>query len=57
MFRKIILHVKHPYVVGIVIVVWVGTLSLYTIDRDLPVTAMVVVNSVLTILVTRHAMS
>lgn len=57
MFRKILLHVKHPYVVGIVIVVWVGTLSLYNIDRDLPITAMVILNSILTILVTRHAMS
>jgi hypothetical protein len=56
-FRKILPHIKHPYVVGIVIVVWVGTMSLYNIDRDLPITAMVVLNSLLTILVTKHAMS
>jgi hypothetical protein len=56
MFRKILPHIKHPYVVGIVIIVWVGTLALYSIDRQLPITAMVVINSILTILVTKHAM-
>jgi hypothetical protein len=57
MFRKILLHIKHPYVVGIVIVVWVGTLVFYVIDQELPITAMVVLNSLLTVLVVKHAMS
>jgi hypothetical protein len=56
MFRKILIHVKHPYAVGVVIVVWVGTLAFYQIDNQLPITLMVIFNSILTLAVTQHAM-
>jgi hypothetical protein len=57
MFKKILIHVKHPYAVGVVVVVWVGTLAFYSIDDQLPITVMVVINSVLTLAITRHAMN
>lgn len=57
MFKKILMHIRHPYVVGIVAVVWLGTLAFYDIDNNLPVTAMVIINSILTLLITRHAMN
>lgn len=56
MFKKILIHVKHPYAVGIVTVVWIGTLAFYSIDTQLPITAMVIANSFLTLIVTYHAM-
>ncbi|HET7673193.1 MAG TPA: hypothetical protein VFK11_01615 [Candidatus Saccharimonadales bacterium] len=42
---------------GIVTVVWVGTWAFYRIDNQLPVTAMVIIDSVLTLIITRHAMN
>jgi hypothetical protein len=57
MFRKILVHIRHPYVVGVITVVWVGTWAFYRIDNDLPVTAMVIIDSLLTLVITRHAMN
>lgn len=57
MFSKIVMHIRHPYVVGIITVVWIGTWAFYDIDNDLPVTAMVILNSILTLAITRHAMN
>ncbi|HEX5797294.1 MAG TPA: hypothetical protein VFX86_02800 [Candidatus Saccharimonadales bacterium] len=57
MFRRILMHIRHPYVVGIVTVVWVGTWAFYDIDNQLPVTAMVIIDSLLTLAITRHAMN
>ncbi|HYF96938.1 MAG TPA: hypothetical protein VD947_02755 [Patescibacteria group bacterium] len=56
MFRKILIHIKHPYAVGVVTVVWLGTLAFYQIDKELPVTPMVILNSILTLAIARHAM-
>ena len=57
MFKQILIHVKHPYAVGVLIVIWTGTLIFYNIDNQLPITAMVILDSIVTLLITRHAMN
>ena len=57
MFKDILVHIKYPYAVVIIMIVWLGTLALYMIDQDLPIIPMVVINSVLTAFIARHAMN
>lgn len=57
MFKDILVHIKYPYAVFIILVVWAGTLALYLIDEQLPIIWMVVIDSVLTAFIARHAMS
>jgi hypothetical protein len=57
MFKDILVHIKYPYAVFIIMIVWLGTLSLYLIDEKLPIILMVVCDSVLTAFIARHAMN
>lgn len=57
MFSKIIIHIKYPYAVGVLSIIWLGTLGYYVIDQNLPILAMVIVNSLVTLLIAKHAMN
>jgi hypothetical protein len=57
MLKDILVHIKYPYAAGVVVIVWIGTLTMYLMDRNLPIITMVIINSVLTALITRHAMN
>jgi hypothetical protein len=56
MYNKILVHLQYPYTVGIILIIWVGSLALYMIDETLPIILMVIINSLLTLLFTYHSM-
>lgn len=35
MFKKMIIHLRYPYAVGIVAVIWFGSIIMMTIDNSL----------------------
>lgn len=57
MFKDILVHIKYPYALVVITIIWIGTLSFYLIDQELPIIPMVIINSVLTSFIARHAMN
>lgn len=49
-------HIKYPYTIGILLVVWAGSATLYAIDTNLPVVYMVIVNSLITLYLINSSM-
>ncbi len=44
--KELLLFVKHPYTAIIIATLWLGTAALIGIDRKLPITKMVLINMV-----------
>lgn len=51
MLKEFILFIKYPYTAGVIATVWLGSAALMGIDRDLPFIKIVVINMVLSILI------
>lgn len=50
MFKDIALYIKHPYTAGIIVIIWLGTLGLFATDQNLPIVAMVFIDTVVSLL-------
>lgn len=51
MFKNLLLYVKYPSVAGIIAAIWLGTLILLFIDRNLPILQMVVLDMLTSVLI------
>ncbi|MEK7626410.1 MAG: hypothetical protein AAB423_03625 [Patescibacteria group bacterium] len=56
MLKNILPFIKYPYATGLISIVWIGTAMLYYIDKDLPITLMIAVNCVVTIIILNNSM-
>lgn len=56
MFKNILPFIKYPYATGLISVIWIGTAAFYYIDRNLPVTLMIAVNSLVTVVILNNSM-
>jgi hypothetical protein len=50
MLKDFILFIKYPYTAGIIAIIWLGSAALLAIDRDLPFVRIVLVDMIITIL-------
>jgi len=51
MLKEFILFIKYPYTAGVIATVWLGSAALLGIDKDLPFIRIVVINMVVSILI------
>ena len=51
MLKEFILFIKYPYTAGVIATVWLGSAALLGIDKDLPFIRIVIINMVLSILI------
>lgn len=51
MLKEFILFIKYPYTAGVIATIWLGSAALMGIDKDLPFIRIVVINMVLSILI------
>ncbi len=51
MLKEFILFIKYPYTAGVIGIIWLGSAALMAIDRGLPFIRIVVINMVLSILI------
>jgi len=51
MLKEFILFIKYPYPAGVIATVWLGSAALLGIDKDLPFIRIVVINMVVSILI------
>lgn len=51
MLKEFILFIKYPYTAGVIATVWLGSAALLAIDPELPFIRIVVINMVLSILI------
>ena len=51
MLKEFILFIKYPYTAGIVAIIWLGSAALLGIDRGLPFMRIILINMVLSILI------
>lgn len=56
MFNKLLPYVKYPYATGIILVIWFGTLAFTQIDQNLPIVALVIINSLVTLYILHGSM-
>lgn len=50
MFKDMALYIKHPYTAGTIAIIWLGTLGLYASDQNLPIVAMIFVDTIVSLL-------
>lgn len=50
MFKDAALYIKYPYTAGTIAAIWIGTLGLYAIDRELPIIIMASINTFISLL-------
>lgn len=51
MLKEFILFIKYPYTAGVIGIIWLGSAALLGIDRDLPFVRIVMINMILSILI------
>ena len=51
MLKEFILFIKYPYTAGVIATIWLGSAALVGIDKDLPFIKIVVINMILSILI------
>jgi hypothetical protein len=51
MLKEFILFIKYPYTAGVIGIVWLGSAALMAIDENLPFIRIVVINMVLSIVI------
>ena len=51
MLKEFILFIKYPYTAGVIGIIWLGSAALMAIDQDLPVIRIVVINMILSIVI------
>lgn len=51
MLKEFILFIKYPYTAGVIGIIWLGSAALLGIDRDLPFIRIVLINMILSILI------
>lgn len=51
MLKEFILFIKYPYTAGVIGIIWLGSAALMAIDQDLPFIRIVVINMILSILI------
>lgn len=51
MLKEFILFIKYPYTAGVIATIWLGSAALLAIDRDLPFMRIVVINMIVTVLI------
>jgi hypothetical protein len=51
MLKEFILFIKYPYTAGVIGIIWLGSAALMAIDQDLPFIRIVVINMILSIVI------
>jgi hypothetical protein len=51
MLKEFILFIKYPYTAGVIGIIWLGSAALLAIDKDLPFVRIVMINMILSILI------
>jgi hypothetical protein len=51
MLKEFLLFIKYPYTAGVIATIWLGTALLMAINRDLPITRMVIIDMFVTVVV------
>lgn len=51
MFKDFVLFIKYPYTAGMISTIWISSAILISIDSDLPILKIVIINCVVTYLV------
>lgn len=51
MLKDFILFIKYPYTAGIIATIWLGSVGLLAIDRDLKVARIIVINMIATCII------
>lgn len=50
MLKEFILFIKYPYTAGVIATIWLGSAALLAINEDLPFLRIVVINMIVTVL-------
>ena len=51
MLKEFSLFIKYPYTAGVIGIIWLGSAALMAIDKDLPFIRIVVINMILSIVI------
>jgi hypothetical protein len=51
MQKEFILFIKYPYTAGIIAIIWIASAMLMAISDNLPVTKMVIIDMVVTVII------
>lgn len=51
MLKELLLFIKYPYTAGVIATIWLGSAILMAINHDLPVTNMVIIDMLVSVIV------
>jgi len=51
MLKELLLFIKYPYTAGVIATIWLGTAVLMAIDHNLPVTNMVIIVMIVSVII------
>lgn len=49
MLKEFLLFIKYPYTAGVIATIWIGTAILMAISADLPITSMVIIDTIVSV--------